>query len=66
MGDIKTCNACDVVFNDDSESHRAHYKTDWHRYNLRRRAVDLSPMLFEDFQERRAAGAFCFTLRSLT
>lgn len=31
---------------------REHYKTDWHRYNLKRRVGDLPPVTAEDFQKR--------------
>lgn len=31
-----TCNACNVVFVDD-ERKRIHYRSEWHRYNLKRK-----------------------------
>lgn len=31
-----TCNACNKEFNDDAEQ-KLHYKSDWHRYNLKRK-----------------------------
>ena len=31
-----TCNACNKEFNDDSEQ-KLHYKSEWHRYNLKRK-----------------------------
>ena len=34
---------------------RAHYKTDWHRYNLRRKAADLPPVNQESFHARSGA-----------
>ncbi|GKV53316.1 hypothetical protein SLEP1_g59848 [Rubroshorea leprosula] len=37
-----TCNACNKEFNDDSEQ-RLHYKSDWHRYNLKRK-VDVESL----------------------
>ena len=49
-----TCNTCEVEY-DDVESHRSHYKSDWHRYNLRRRQVELAPVPFEAFRKRKAA-----------
>ena len=40
---------------------RAHYKTDWHRYNLKRKVAELPPITAEDFKQRvlaqRAADA---------
>ncbi|XP_060581493.1 cytoplasmic 60S subunit biogenesis factor ZNF622-like isoform X2 [Ruditapes philippinarum] len=48
---IYTCNACRVVF-PDAEIQRAHYKTDWHRYNLKRKVAELPPVNAENFQQR--------------
>jgi pre-60S factor REI1 len=31
-----TCNACNKEFNDDAEQ-KLHYKSEWHRYNLKRK-----------------------------
>lgn len=46
-----TCITCRVAF-DDPELQRAHYKTDWHRYNLKRKVADMAPVTAEGFQER--------------
>ncbi|XP_049717326.1 cytoplasmic 60S subunit biogenesis factor ZNF622 [Elephas maximus indicus] len=46
-----TCITCRVAFHD-AEMQRAHYKTDWHRYNLRRKVADMAPVTAEGFQER--------------
>ena len=46
-----TCLACNVVFGD-IDLGRNHYKTDWHRYNLKRKVAELTPVTFEKFQER--------------
>lgn len=46
-----TCITCRVAF-DDAEMQRAHYKTDWHRYNLKRKVADMAPVTAEGFQER--------------
>ncbi|XP_036375021.1 zinc finger protein 622 [Megalops cyprinoides] len=46
-----TCISCRVAFAD-SEVQRAHYKTDWHRYNLKRKVADMPPVTAENFQER--------------
>lgn len=55
-----TCISCRVAFAD-GEVQRAHYKTDWHRYNLKRKVADMPPVTAENFQERvlaqRAAAA---------
>ena len=46
-----TCIACRVVFVD-PELQRAHYKTDWHRYNLKRKVAELPPVTADNFQQR--------------
>lgn len=48
---VFTCISCQVAFNDDN-AHRMHYKSDWHRYNLKRKVVDLPPVSSDDFQVR--------------
>lgn len=46
-----TCNTCRAVL-EDAEAQRVHYKTDWHRYNLRRKVAGMAPVSLEGFQER--------------
>ncbi|CAG9858661.1 unnamed protein product [Phyllotreta striolata] len=46
-----TCISCRVAFKD-AELQRSHYKTDWHRYNLKRKVADLPPVTSEEFQIR--------------
>lgn len=46
-----TCICCRVAFKD-GEIQRLHYKTDWHRYNLKRKVADLPPVTSEEFQRR--------------
>nr|XP_006126162.1 zinc finger protein 622 isoform X1 [Pelodiscus sinensis] len=46
-----TCITCRVAFKD-ADFQRAHYKTDWHRYNLKRKVADMPPVTVENFQER--------------
>lgn len=46
-----TCISCRVAFTD-GEVQRAHYKTDWHRYNLKRKVADMPPVTAENFEER--------------
>ncbi|XP_041365417.1 zinc finger protein 622-like [Gigantopelta aegis] len=45
------CITCWVAFAD-AELHRSHYKTDWHRYNLKRRVAEMAPVTAENFQQR--------------
>ncbi|XP_055964936.1 cytoplasmic 60S subunit biogenesis factor ZNF622 [Sorex fumeus] len=49
-----TCITCRLAFGD-AELQRAHYKTDWHRYNLRRKVAALAPVSAEGFRERVCA-----------
>ncbi len=49
-----TCLSCRVGF-PTSEGQRQHYKTDWHRYNLKRKIAGMVPVTAENFRERSAA-----------
>ena len=46
-----TCISCGVSFSD-PELQRAHYKGDWHRYNLKRKVAELPPITAEAFQQK--------------
>lgn len=46
-----TCLNCSVKFAD-ANMMRDHYKTDWHRYNLKRRVAELPPVTAEEFLKR--------------
>ncbi|KAK9237407.1 C2H2 type zinc-finger-domain-containing protein [Lipomyces kononenkoae] len=46
-----TCNGCGVGF-PTPDMQRRHMKTDWHRYNLKRRVATLPPISAEIFAER--------------
>lgn len=46
-----TCLNCNVKFHN-ADIQREHYKTDWHRYNLKRKVGDLPPVTAEEFQKR--------------
>lgn len=49
--DMFTCVTCNIAF-DDPELQRAHYKTDWHRYNLKRKVAEMPAINLQDFLER--------------
>lgn len=49
-----TCFACRVGFGS-AEQQRLHYKSDWHRYNLKRKVVGMPALTAEGFRERVAA-----------
>lgn len=46
-----TCITCRVAFAD-GEIQRRHYKTDWHRYNLKRKVAEMPPVTAEVFQKK--------------
>ena len=46
-----TCITCRVAF-EDADTQRSHYKTDWHRYNLKRKVAELLPVSAENFQDK--------------
>lgn len=46
-----TCASCQVVFQS-SEQQRDHYRSEWHRYNLRRKTSELPPVTEQIFNQR--------------
>ena len=46
-----TCNSCQVAFRT-SDLQRTHMRSDWHRYNLKRRVASLPPLNSEIFAEK--------------
>ena len=49
--DLFTCVTCNIAFNN-ADLQRDHYKTDWHRYNLKRKVAELPPIDHSDFVSR--------------
>lgn len=54
-----TCRTCNITFPPtDRQEHRAHFATDWHRYNIKRKlTLGLEPVNATDF-ENMLAGTF--------
>ncbi|KAJ1960060.1 pre-60S factor rei1 [Dipsacomyces acuminosporus] len=48
---LYTCMACQVAFYS-ADQQRTHYRTDWHRYNLKRKVAELPPVTAENFAQR--------------
>eukprot|EP00112_Aurelia_sp_Birch-Aquarium-sp1_P022729 Seg6501.2 transcript_id=Seg6501.2/GoldUCD/mRNA.D3Y31 product="Zinc finger protein 622" protein_id=Seg6501.2/GoldUCD/D3Y31 len=48
-----SCISCRVSFVD-GDYQRSHYKSDWHRYNLKRKVAELPPVTKEAFEEKLA------------
>ncbi|CAO3624949.1 unnamed protein product [Cunninghamella blakesleeana] len=46
-----TCLSCRVAF-PSSERQRTHYRTDWHKYNLKRKVANLYPLSAESFAQK--------------
>ncbi|KAK9885550.1 hypothetical protein WA026_012300 [Henosepilachna vigintioctopunctata] len=46
-----TCITCRLAFKD-AELQRLHYKTEWHRYNLKRKVVNLPPVTLNDYLQK--------------
>ena len=46
-----TCNSCAVAFRN-SDAQRTHMRSDWHRYNLKRKVADLPPVSADDFNKK--------------
>ncbi|KAJ3247181.1 hypothetical protein HDU78_004988 [Chytriomyces hyalinus] len=55
-GAIFTCLACHVAFRS-ADNQRDHYRSDWHRYNLKRKVAELPPVSMENFALRLSAQA---------
>ncbi|KAI8971555.1 C2H2 type zinc-finger-domain-containing protein [Mycotypha africana] len=53
---LYTCLACQVAFQS-AEGQRNHYRSDWHRYNLKRKVVNLPPVTLEQFNAKSEARA---------
>ncbi|KAK9283190.1 hypothetical protein L1049_011426 [Liquidambar formosana] len=49
-----TCNACNKEFQDDSEQ-KLHYKSEWHRYNLKRKVAGVPGVTEALFLARQSA-----------
>ncbi|KAL5200004.1 hypothetical protein ABZP36_021207 [Zizania latifolia] len=49
-----TCNACNSGF-DDEEQHRLHYRSEWHRYNLKRKVAGVPGVTEALFKARQTA-----------
>ncbi|KAG6739122.1 hypothetical protein POTOM_056708 [Populus tomentosa] len=49
-----TCNACNKEFNDDAEQ-KLHYKSEWHRYNLKRKVAGVPGVTEALFVARQSA-----------
>ncbi|CEM11799.1 unnamed protein product [Vitrella brassicaformis CCMP3155] len=47
------CTACQITL-DDAEGQRRHYKTDWHRYNLKRKVAGIGPISLQMFERKLA------------
>lgn len=50
-GPSYTCITCRVIF-EDLEIQRAHYHSDWHRYNLKRKVAEFPPITADEFRNR--------------
>ncbi|KAJ2162470.1 pre-60S factor rei1 [Coemansia sp. RSA 552] len=50
-GPLFTCIACQVAFHS-ADQQRTHYRSDWHRYNLKRKVAGLPPVAAESFAQR--------------
>ncbi|VDK51591.1 unnamed protein product [Anisakis simplex] len=46
-----TCISCRVVFAN-GEIQRDHYRSEWHRYNIKRRVADLPPITAHQFEQK--------------
>ena len=47
------CSTCETMY-PDVKQHQTHYKTEFHKYNLKRRMVDLEPISIQFFEKKKA------------
>jgi hypothetical protein len=52
-----TCNACNAGF-DDEEEQRLHYRSEWHRYNLKRKVPPVARQRVLGIRVHAAGAAF--------
>ena len=57
-----TCLACAAVFGTPLEQ-KEHYRSDWHRYNLKRKLAELPPISAEGFARRLQCAVACLCVR---
>ena len=50
------CVSCRVQF-ESPVDHRAHFQSEWHCYNLKRKIASLPPLTNEEFDERKQLAA---------
>lgn len=60
VSQVLSCNTCHLCFETSNEM-REHYKTNFHRFNLKRKTAGLRPVPQELF-EKKVAGLSCFFL----
>ncbi|KAK0527491.1 pre-60S factor rei1 [Tilletia horrida] len=51
-----TCLSCNIAF-PNAHDQRTHYRTDWHRYNAKRRVAQLPPIRQDVFQQKVVAAS---------
>lgn len=49
-----SCGTCGTECFNSIDSHREHYRSEWHRYNLKRRVAGLPPISKTDFATKAA------------
>lgn len=52
VGESFFCSNCHISYTDNDE-YKAHYKSDFHRYNAKRRLVNLAPATMEQFLKKK-------------
>lgn len=57
MEPLFTCITCHVGFRL-ADDQRNHYKSEWHRYNLKRKVADMKPVSQADFELRVQSASF--------
>ncbi len=58
-GAALTCLSCQLIFSTSTEQ-KEHYKSDFHRFNLKRKVVGLPPITMEMFLKAKSTSDFQF------
>ena len=58
------CNACGISL-ETAEDHKDHHRSDWHRFNLKRKVLALEPVPLEYFESMEPASRKAFLDRDV-
>jgi len=51
------CSNCKIEIKGGSDDIKEHYKSEFHRYNIKRQLVSLPPLSVENYQKKESSGS---------